>query len=141
MEAHRKALEVRVEKLNNEKTTLDEVDNKLLDKVLEERHQTHECRINKNTECSAQECKIKERDTKIRELKRKLMEAEKGVLGEVELSKKTKLSLKELHDNVVLKITEVEVNMELCLLNIELRIQELNDHSIHLHLLPQITMK
>ncbi|KAL3498029.1 hypothetical protein ACH5RR_040761 [Cinchona calisaya] len=63
----------------------------------------------------------------IRELKRKLMEAEECVLGKAELSKKIKLSLKELQDNVVLKIMEAEVNMKLRLMNIELRIQELND--------------
>ncbi|KAL3535261.1 hypothetical protein ACH5RR_003722 [Cinchona calisaya] len=101
MEAHRKALKAMVEKLNNGKTALDKVNNKLLDKVLEERHRTQECRINWNTKCSAQERKIKEQDMEIRELKRKLMEAEERVL---------------------------EVNMELCLINIELRIQELNDH-------------
>ncbi|KAL3513084.1 hypothetical protein ACH5RR_025801 [Cinchona calisaya] len=99
MEAHRKALEARVEKLINEKTTLDEVNNKLLDKVLEERQRTHECRINWSTEYSKQERKIREQDMEIRELKRKLME-----------------------------ITEAEMNMELRLMNIELRIQELNDH-------------
>ncbi|KAL3510324.1 hypothetical protein ACH5RR_029725 [Cinchona calisaya] len=64
----------------------------------------------------------------IRELKRKLMEVEERVLGEAKLSKKIKLSLKKLQENVVLKITEPEVNMELRLINIELRIQELNDH-------------
>ncbi|KAL3519013.1 hypothetical protein ACH5RR_021602 [Cinchona calisaya] len=90
MEAHRKALEARVENLNIEKNALDEVINKLLDKVLEERHQTHECRINWNTECSAQEHKIKEQDMEERELKRKLMEAKEHVLGEAELSKKMK---------------------------------------------------
>ncbi|KAL3520594.1 hypothetical protein ACH5RR_018743 [Cinchona calisaya] len=99
MEAHRKALEARVEKLNNEKTALDEVNNKLLDNVLEERHRTHECRINWNTECSAQECQIKEQDMEIRELK---------------------MNSKDF--------SETEVNMELRLMNIELRIQELNDH-------------
>ncbi|KAL3498195.1 hypothetical protein ACH5RR_040927 [Cinchona calisaya] len=56
------------------------------------------------------------------------MEAEERVLGEAELSKKIKLSLNELQGNMVLKINEAEENMELRLLNIELRIQELNDH-------------
>ncbi|KAL3516008.1 hypothetical protein ACH5RR_022910, partial [Cinchona calisaya] len=65
---------------------------------------------------------------KIRELKRKLMKAEERTWGEAELSKKIKLSLKELQDNMVLKITEAEMNMELRLMNMELRIQELHDH-------------
>ncbi|KAL3535498.1 hypothetical protein ACH5RR_003959 [Cinchona calisaya] len=111
MEVHRKALEARVEKLSSERTALDEVNNKLLDKVVEERQQTHKCRINWNTKCSTQECKIREQDKEIRELKRKLMVAEECVLGEAVLSKKIKLSLKELQDNMVLNNTEAEMSM------------------------------
>ncbi|KAL3530197.1 hypothetical protein ACH5RR_009519 [Cinchona calisaya] len=118
MKAHRKALEARVEKLSNEKTALDEVNNKLLDKVLEERQRTHEYRINWNSECCKQERKIRKQDMEIRELTRKLMEVEEHALGEAELSKKIKLSLKELQDNMVLKIIEAKMNMELRLMNI-----------------------
>ncbi|KAL3533550.1 hypothetical protein ACH5RR_007071 [Cinchona calisaya] len=57
----------------------------------------------------------------IRELKRKFMEAEERMWGEAELS------LKELQDNAVLKITEADMNTELLLMNMELRIQELRD--------------
>ncbi|KAL3538689.1 hypothetical protein ACH5RR_002055 [Cinchona calisaya] len=96
MESYRKALEARVEKLSNERTTLDE--------------------------------RTRHGDMEIRQLKRKLREAEERMLGEAELRKKIKLSLKELQDNMVLKITEAEENMELRLMNIVLRIQELNDH-------------
>ncbi|KAL3529186.1 hypothetical protein ACH5RR_008508 [Cinchona calisaya] len=71
---------------------------------------------------------IRKQDLEIRELKRKLMVAEERVLGKAELSNKIKLILNELQDNMVLKITEAEENMELRLMNIELRIQELNDH-------------
>ncbi|KAL3533551.1 hypothetical protein ACH5RR_007072 [Cinchona calisaya] len=128
IEAYRKALEAKIEKLNNEKAALDEVNNKLMDKVLEERHQTHEYRTNRNFECNVQEHNIKEQDMAIRELKRKLMEVEERMWGEADLSKKIKLSLKELQDNVVPKITEAEVNTELRLMKMELRIQELHDH-------------
>ncbi|KAL3509760.1 hypothetical protein ACH5RR_029161 [Cinchona calisaya] len=65
---------------------------------------------------------------KIRELKRKLIKVEKHALREAEQSKKIKLSLKKLQDNMVLKIIEAEANTKLRLMNIELRIQELNDH-------------
>ncbi|KAL3525055.1 hypothetical protein ACH5RR_013427 [Cinchona calisaya] len=88
IEAYRKALAGKIEKLTNEKISLDEVNNKFLDRVMEKKHQAHD---------------------------------------ETELSKKIKLSLKEVQDNVVLRIVEAEVNMKLHIINIELRIQELNE--------------
>ncbi|KAL3529399.1 hypothetical protein ACH5RR_008721 [Cinchona calisaya] len=123
MQAHMKDLEPTLEKLTNEKVALDEVNNNLLYRVVEENIEPMYVKLI----IVQKTIRIKEQDLEIRELKRKLKEAEKLVCDKAELSKKINLRLKEVQDNMVLKVVDAKVNTVLHLMNMESRIQELND--------------
>ncbi|KAL3535056.1 hypothetical protein ACH5RR_003517 [Cinchona calisaya] len=119
MEARRKALEVKAEKLNNEKTDLIEMNNKLLDKVLEEKHRARECRTNWNIECNAQEHKIKEQDMEMRELKRTLNEAEEGLRIQESNDRLNPLALATVGDNKEEKDPKKVIEVEKVMVKVE----------------------